>query len=33
MNIEVIPPDINKSRAEFTVVGDLFNLGLMAIKC
>ena len=32
MNIEVIPPDINKSRAEFTVVGDSIQFGLMAIK-
>ncbi len=32
MNIEVKQPDINESRAEFTVVGDNLRFGLGAIK-
>jgi DNA polymerase-3 subunit alpha len=31
-NIEVLPPDINASNEEFTVVGDAIRFGLTAIK-
>ncbi|MBI2997241.1 MAG: DNA polymerase III subunit alpha [Deltaproteobacteria bacterium] len=30
--IEVLPPDINESRADFTVVGDKIRFGLAAVK-
>ena len=32
MDIEVYPPDINESRAEFTVVGGALRFGLGAVK-
>lgn len=32
MGIEVAPPDINSSGAEFTVVGDKIRFGLAAVK-
>lgn len=32
MNIEVLPPDINESYADFTVVGNSIRFGLSAIK-
>jgi len=32
MGIEVLPPDINESRADFTVVGDKIRFGLAAVK-
>jgi DNA polymerase-3 subunit alpha len=30
--IEVLPPDINESRSDFTVVGDKIRFGLTAVK-
>ncbi len=30
--IEVLPPDINESRSDFTVVGDKIRFGLAAVK-
>jgi len=32
MNIEVAPPDVNESGADFTVVGDRVRFGLAAVK-
>ncbi|MFZ5640075.1 MAG: DNA polymerase III subunit alpha, partial [Bacillota bacterium] len=32
MGIEVLPPDINESRVNFTVVGDKVRFGLAAVK-
>jgi DNA polymerase-3 subunit alpha len=32
MNIEVAPPDVNESGADFTVVGDRIRFGLAAVK-
>jgi len=32
MNIEVLPPDINQSYSDFTVIGNKIRLGLSAIK-
>ncbi len=32
MGIEVLPPDINESRVNFTVVGDKIRFGLAAVK-
>lgn len=32
MNIEVLPPDINESDSDFTVLGDKIRFGLGAIK-
>jgi DNA polymerase-3 subunit alpha len=32
MNIEVLPPDVNESGREFTVVGDTIRFGLSAVK-
>ena len=32
MDIEVAPPDINESEADFTVVGDKIRFGLAAVK-
>ncbi|MGM0366713.1 MAG: DNA polymerase III subunit alpha [Actinomycetota bacterium] len=32
LNIEVLPPDINESYADFTVVGNSIRFGLSAIK-
>lgn len=31
-NLEVLPPDINESRSDFTVVGDKIRFGLAAVK-
>ena len=32
MQIEVLPPDINESEMDFTVVGDKIRFGLAAVK-
>ena len=32
MNIRLLPPDVNESDADFTVVGDNIRFGLVAIK-
>ncbi|MCK4422911.1 MAG: DNA polymerase III subunit alpha, partial [Candidatus Omnitrophica bacterium] len=32
MNIPVLPPDVNESYSEFTVVGDSIRFGLSAVK-
>lgn len=32
MNIEVLPPDVNESHANFTVVGNKIRFGLAAVK-
>lgn len=32
MNIPILPPDVNESKARFTVVGDAIRFGLTAIK-
>jgi len=32
MGIEVLPPDVNESSSDFTVVGDKIRFGLVAVK-
>ncbi|MFQ5498524.1 MAG: DNA polymerase III subunit alpha, partial [Candidatus Zixiibacteriota bacterium] len=32
MGIEVLPPDVNESKTQFTVIGDKIRFGLLAIK-
>ncbi len=32
MNVDVLPPDINESRADFTPVGDVVRFGLYGIR-
>ncbi|MCX5686608.1 MAG: OB-fold nucleic acid binding domain-containing protein, partial [Candidatus Omnitrophica bacterium] len=32
MNIKILPPDVNESYANFTVVGDSIRFGLLAVK-
>ncbi len=32
MDIEILPPDLNESRKDFTVIGDKIRFGLAAVK-